>query len=184
MYEGGRLAIADDFGEGVAARRLPHHAQRAGRTDDTRRLRGNRNVLIATPSVRHPLALDVLALVTNHPQVLHHDALEAIFSLSTTRASAVVLAGAVGQGRLVAIGDSSVLINNMLEFSGNRAFARNLVRYLARERAAVDRRAAQPSSWAATAAVAVAIRSRAARRRSRDSRRCGCRRRRCARAPR
>jgi hypothetical protein len=89
-------------------------------------------VLIATPRVRHPLSLDVLALVTNHPQSLHHAALEPIFALDE-RGTAVVLAGAVGRGRLVAIGDSSVLINNMLEFHGNRAFARNLVRYLAQD---------------------------------------------------
>jgi hypothetical protein len=82
--------------------------------------------------VRHPLALDVLALVTNHPQTLRHEALEAIFGFEQ-REGAIVLAGAVGRGRLVAIGDSSLLINNMLEFSGNRAFARNLVRYLAQD---------------------------------------------------
>jgi hypothetical protein len=131
MYEGGRLALADDFGQGRALldgfrieRRAPMVA------GDAQRLRGNRNVLIATPRVRHPLASDVLALVTNHPRALHHAALDAIFGFDE-QPGALVLAGAVGRGRLVAIGDSSVLINNMLEFSGNRAFARNLVRYLA-----------------------------------------------------
>jgi hypothetical protein len=131
MYEGGRLAIADDFGAGGALLEGFHIERSApARGEDALRLRGNRNVLIATPRVRHPLSLDVLALVTNHPQSLHHEALEAIFGLDE-RGTAVVLAGAVGRGRLVAIGDSSVLINNMLEFHGNRAFARNLVRYLA-----------------------------------------------------
>jgi hypothetical protein len=131
MYEGGRLAVADDFGAGGALLegfRIERRTPRAG--EQVPRLRGNRNVLIATPRVRHALALDVPALVTNHPQTLHHEALEAIFGLDDQR-GAVVLAGAVGRGRLVAVGDSSVLINNMLEFRGNRAFARNLVRYLA-----------------------------------------------------
>jgi hypothetical protein len=43
----------------------------------------------------------------------------------------VVLSGGVGSGRLVALGDPSMLINNMLEFHGNQTFAANLVRYLA-----------------------------------------------------
>ncbi len=132
MYEGGRVAIADDFGEGPSLL-AGFHIQRGAPPTDGLRLRDNRNLRIAMPGARHPLALDVRALVTNHPQVLHHGELDAIFSLSDDTPSAVVLAGAVGKGRLVAIGDSSVLINNMLEFRGNRAFAGNLVRYLAGE---------------------------------------------------
>jgi hypothetical protein len=93
-------------------------------------LRGNVNVLIAKPEARHPLTQGVPALVTNHPQVLHHAALDAVFSLDE-RHSAVVLSGGVGSGRLVALGDPSTLINNMLAFRGNRVFAANLVRYLA-----------------------------------------------------
>jgi hypothetical protein len=38
-------------------------------------------------------------------------------------------AGAVGHGRLLAVGDASVLINEMLRYPGNRAFARGIVRY-------------------------------------------------------
>ena len=133
MAEGGRLAIADDFGAGASlleAFRIERSA--LPRSLDAPRLRGNRNLLIAAPRVRHPLAQDVLALVTNHPQLLRHDELQAIFGLGE-QAGAIVLAGAVGRGRLVAIGDSSMLINNMLEFHGNRAFAKNLVRYLAQD---------------------------------------------------
>jgi hypothetical protein len=43
---------------------------------------------------------------------------------------AVVLAGAVGSGRLVALGDPSVLINNMMQFRGNKRFASNLLSYM------------------------------------------------------
>jgi hypothetical protein len=39
------------------------------------------------------------------------------------------VAGAVGQGRLLAVGDSSVLMNSMLRYPGNRALAAALVRY-------------------------------------------------------
>ncbi len=133
MAEGGRLAVADDFGAG--GRLLASFGvgrSKPGSVPPERRLRGNVHVLIAKPRARHPLNAQVLALVTNHPQVLHHDQLDAIFSLDQSR-GAIVLSGAVGKGRLVAIGDSSVLINNMLEFRGNRTFAHNLVRYLAQD---------------------------------------------------
>ncbi|MFI5306754.1 MAG: DUF4350 domain-containing protein [Polyangiales bacterium] len=130
MVEGGRLAIADDFGAGASllaafgvSRSAPHAVPAE------RRLRGNPNLLIAKPRIHHPLSENVLAVVTNHPQVLHHPELEAVFSLDDQR-GAVVLTGAVGKGRLVALGDPSMLINNMLELRGNRELARNLVRYL------------------------------------------------------
>src|SRR5690606_20633598 len=80
----------------------------------------------------HPLTEGVRALVTNHPAVVHHPDLEPIFSFGER--DAVVLAGAVGAGRLVTIGDPSVLINNMLELRGNQRFAENLVDYLAERR--------------------------------------------------
>ncbi len=69
-------------------------------------------------------------MVANHPQTLHHNELKPVFVFEPSRRSALVLVGAVGEGRLIAISDSSLLINNMLEFRGNRVFAGNLVRYL------------------------------------------------------
>src|SRR5262249_41011705 len=41
--------------------------------------------------------------------------------------AALVVEGRVGKGSFVAIADPSVLINNMLEIDGNRAFAEGLV---------------------------------------------------------
>jgi hypothetical protein len=132
MADGGRLGLADDFGAGGAlldgfriVRGPPSHS------DPASQLRGSRELLIAKPRLAHALSAGVLALVTNHPQALHHDQLEAIFALGSDGRDAIVLTGAVGNGRLVALADPSTLINNMLEFSGNRVFARNLVRYLA-----------------------------------------------------
>jgi hypothetical protein len=133
MLEGGRLALADDFGAGdglLDSFRITRSAP--GPVREERRLRGNRNVLVTRPRVSHVLVEGVSAVVVNHPQTLSHDQLDAILALDE-QGGAVVLGGAVGKGRLVAIGDPSALINNMLEFRGNRAFAANLVRYLARD---------------------------------------------------
>jgi hypothetical protein len=133
MLDGGRLAVADDFGAGdglLEAFRIERAAPSQVREE--RRLRGNRNVLVTRPRVSHVLVEGVSAVVVNHAQTLSHDQLDAILALDE-QGGAVVLGGAVGKGRLVALGDPSALINNMLEFDGNRAFALNLVRYLARD---------------------------------------------------
>lgn len=131
MRRGGRVALADDFGAGTELLR----AFQIGRHDPqlpdrTRWARDNPALLIAEPVRNHPLTRDVVALVTNHPQVVHHAQLDPVFAFDPPR-GAVVLTGMVGQGRLVAIGDASLLINNMLAFRGNRRFAANLLRYLA-----------------------------------------------------
>lgn len=130
MRAGGRVALADDFGAGDSLFRV----FRIGRGDanpdgpSVLRLRGNPELLVARPMTPHALCEGVSSIVTNHPRVLFHADLEPIYAVGDH--DAVVLAGAVGPGRLVAIGDPSILINNMLELEGNRRFASNLFLYL------------------------------------------------------
>jgi hypothetical protein len=134
MKNGGRLAVLDDYGASqgfLGAYEFGRFSPVVG--ENTRRLRNNDNLLIATATARHPLTEKVSALVANHPQTLHHNELKPVFSFDRSRRSALVLVGAVGEGRLIAVSDSSVLINNMLEFRGNRTFAHNLVRYLTKD---------------------------------------------------
>jgi hypothetical protein len=129
LHRGGRLAVADDFGAGRELFTMFGMTLSAPPPDAQPVLRHNPNLLLATPLLGHALADGVPALVTNHPQVLRHHALTPVFAL-LGRQDAIVLSGAVGDGRLIAISDASLFINNMLEFSGNRAFARNLLRFL------------------------------------------------------
>jgi len=130
MRAGGRIAVADDFGAADSLFRV----FRIGRADpnpdapSVLRLRGNDELLVARPLTQHPLTEGVGAVVTNHPRILFHAELEPIFAIGDQEA--IVLAGAVGEGRLVAIGDPSLFINNMLELDGNRRFASNLLLYL------------------------------------------------------
>lgn len=128
LRSGGRVALADDFGGGEALLRTFQIGRDEPSRDRAPRLRGNPELLVARPHGRHRLTTGVSALVTNHPRIVYHRELAPIFELAD--AEAVVLAGAVGEGRLVAIGDPSVLINNMLELGGNRRFAENLLDYL------------------------------------------------------
>jgi len=134
VRNGGRLALLDDFGQGQSILRFNSIGRHAAvRPPEDRRIRGNPKVAIATPAQPHPLTTGIEALVTNHTAVLYHSELQPVFALDDG-ASAVVLSGGVGTGRLVAVGDASVVINNMLRFRGNRRFAENLIRYLMGDR--------------------------------------------------
>ncbi|MEY4575915.1 MAG: hypothetical protein RL701_618 [Pseudomonadota bacterium] len=129
MRRGGRVAVADDFGAGRRFFGTFGMSLGEPKADLPNVLRNNVHLPIAVPLVGHTLADGVSALVTNYPQVLFHQTLTPVFGLSGDQ-SAVVLSGAVGSGRLVAISDASVFINNMMQFRGNRTFARNLIRFL------------------------------------------------------
>jgi hypothetical protein len=130
LRRGGRLAIADDFGSGralLAAFGIGMYPPAADAS--VRVLRAQPYLMIATRQNAHPISRNADVLVTNHPQVLSHRQLEPIYALRKAH-DAIVLSGAVGKGRLVAISDASILINNMLQFEGNRAFAGDLLAYL------------------------------------------------------
>lgn len=134
LRSGARIAIADDFGASDALLTAFHIDRHPPPPHRATALRGNEALLIARPRGPHALSARVDALVTNHPQAIHHEELEPIFAFGES--DALVLAGAVGTGRLVVVSDPSVLINNMLELGGNRRFAANLLRYLANGTAA------------------------------------------------
>lgn len=128
LRSGGRVLLADDFGAGDSLLRTFQIGRGAPSTERALRLRGNEALLVARPVGGHRLASGVRALVSNHPAMVYHRSLSPIFAL--TEGEALVLAGAVGSGRLVVLADPSVLIDNMLELRGNRAFAENVVEYL------------------------------------------------------
>jgi hypothetical protein len=73
----------------------------------------------------------VSVLLSNRATALHHPELKPVFTFGHTQ-SALVLAGAVGAGRLVAVGDASIVINQMMALPSHRVFAKNLLEYLAR----------------------------------------------------
>ncbi len=132
VRRGGRLAIADDFGQADEFF-VVYGIVRSAPQDTLSRVRGNPELPLALPQLRHPLTRDVDTIVTNHPTGLRHDTLRPIIGFGEGQ-SALVLAGAVERGRLVSIGDPSILINNMLQFRDNRRFAENLLAYLGASR--------------------------------------------------
>ncbi len=132
LRAGGRVVLADDFGEGERflasfgiTRGLP--------ADPPRTIRGNPSLPVATAVGRHPLTEGVTTAVANHASALRHPELTPLLAFDDEGRDGLLLTGAVERGRLVALADSSVLINNMLEFDGNRRLAANLLEYLGAE---------------------------------------------------
>jgi hypothetical protein len=142
LRAGGRLAVLDDFGSGgkllarfdiqrVAAPLRPAHT-----------LRRRAAFAIAVPATqviagettpRHPVVSAVDQLVTNHPAALRHPNLTPVLEIPAVGEPPAALAVTgiiVNRGRLFAMADPSALINLMLRYPGNRAFAEGLVNYL------------------------------------------------------
>ncbi len=135
MKGGGRVIMLDDFGSGdlllehFEMERIPAPARPA------EALRNNPQLAIASPAGPHPVVADVTRVVTNHAtglkRVAGKEELSPVLKIRADGEPDVVIAvaGAVGQGRLLAVGDPSIVINAMLRYPGNKTFARALVRY-------------------------------------------------------
>src|SRR5262249_51836678 len=130
MRAGGRLVLLDDYGTGDALlarfgiRRVPLPSRPA------EMLRGNPALAIAEPASVHPAVRHASRVVVNHGTGLAHPALSPVLVVRGESEPDVLfaVAGAVGQGRLLAVGDASVAINGMMRYPGNRALAVALVR--------------------------------------------------------
>lgn len=141
LKSGGRLVLMDDYGAGdellahFGIRRVPLPARPA------EMLRENPALAIAVPAAAHPVARDVGRLVTNHATGVDHKALSPVFVVRGEGEPDVLLsiAGNVERGRLLVIGDSSIAMNSMLRYPGNRALAAALLRYLTEDDAAGPR---------------------------------------------
>lgn len=132
MRAGGRVILLDDFGRGESLlanfglKRVPAPRRPA------ESLRHNAQLALAEPASAHPVVSDVIRVVTNHPTGLSHPNLSPVLQIRAADGDAdvvIAVAGAVGQGRFLAVGDPSIVMNSMLRYAGNKAFALGLVRY-------------------------------------------------------
>ena len=151
LRAGGRMAVLDDRGEAAQfLARFQIHRVEAPRSP-AQSLRDNPRLAIAVPAVeqvagqeqnRHPVVSGVDRVVTNHPTALVHPNLTQVLKIPATGEPDATLAvtGIIAKsGRLFAMGDPSVVINEMLRYPGNRAFAIGLLKYLAENDAGVSR---------------------------------------------
>ncbi len=134
VIDGGHMLVADDFGASpsflqrldvsrvtVAMGRLPH---------DTF-VDGNHALPIFHPTGRHPLLDGVDTVVANHPAVLLNVGGPVI---SYADGSGLVYDMNLGKGKVVVVGDASLLINHMLDVGDNAVLAQNTLAYLCRDR--------------------------------------------------
>lgn len=141
LRSGGRVAILDDFGasaenlERFQIERIPAPKRPA------RSLRNNPALALAEPVSDmaagktigvHPVVANVGTVVTNHPAALTHPNLTPALRIAAVGEpdGVIAVAGQVGRGRLFVVSDGSLVINQMLRYPGNRAFAEGLARYL------------------------------------------------------
>ncbi len=136
LTAGGRLAVLDDHGKATnllsryRVQRVPAPLRPA------QTLRANPDLAIAVPAVqsvagveqnRHPVVAGVERLVTNHPTALLHPNLTPVLeipAIGEPNATLAVTGVIANRGRLFVMGDPSTLINLMLRYLGNRAFAK------------------------------------------------------------
>jgi hypothetical protein len=126
VEEGGRLLLGDDFGSAAAA--LSAFGIERGEPPSAQSFEGRPHVLYALPAP-HLLTTAVDSVVANHATSLRGGVGHAVLNFAPGQALAIDLP--LGKGHLLALGDPSVLINNMLELAGNHTFARNLAGFLA-----------------------------------------------------
>jgi hypothetical protein len=131
LRDGGRVALLDDFGSGERLLSAYQVQRLTPSPIDVPALRDDPSLLVAYPASEHPLVEGVELLLTNRASALRHRDLKPVFTFGHGDA-ALVLAGAVGAGRLVAVGDGSVLINQLLALPAHQRFAKNLLAYLER----------------------------------------------------
>ena len=128
LSRGGRALVADDFG--AAGPTFEAFGLTRGEVPaQTPRYSDVPGLPIATAE-NHPVAQGVQKVVANHPAALRGQVGRPVLSFGGGNELCVDLE--VGKGRLFALADPSVLINNMLELSENHAFAYNLVVALVR----------------------------------------------------
>jgi hypothetical protein len=131
LRAGGRVVVFDDFGKGDEL--LRHfQIQRVALPDrPALELRHNPALAIAEPA-DHQTVRGVSRVVLNHASGLLHRQLSPLLyvrSATDDEKTYVGLAGAVDKGHLLVVSDSSVPINGMLRFPGNKTFVRNVLHY-------------------------------------------------------
>ncbi len=96
-------------------------------------LRDNTAWPIAIPNQQHTVTAGVRGVVVNEGCRLQHADLEPFLVFGGDRAP-FAYAGGVKSGRVIMLGDASILTNGMLRYRGNHTLADNLIAFAARPR--------------------------------------------------
>lgn len=130
LAAGGRIVLADDYGRGGPALARLGIARHTGPLPPgTPRYRDGQDLPIAAPARSTALGRAATELVANHT-AFFTSALPATYAFSP--GAGLVIEATMQRGRVVAVADPSVFINNMLQLPSNRDFAARLVLDLCR----------------------------------------------------
>ncbi|MCS6913595.1 MAG: DUF4350 domain-containing protein [Myxococcales bacterium] len=130
LAAGGRLVIGDDFGQGAGVlARLGIRRHQGPLPASVPTFRPGATLPLARAVRSTALGTAATELVTNHPAAFE-SVLPATYAFLPGLGA--IIEGTLGRGRFVALSDPSILINNMLEFEGNLAFAQALLRQFCR----------------------------------------------------
>jgi hypothetical protein len=131
MQAGGRVVTLDDFGSADTLLEHFHIRRIPLPTRPREALRDNPVFAVATTVGHHPAVADVTRVVTNHATGLSDAGLAPLLVVRGRDEPDVLLAvaGTVGRGHLLAVGDASAVMNAMLRYPGNRALAVGLIHY-------------------------------------------------------
>ncbi len=124
LTNGGRVLIADDYGAASTTLEALEIRRHPARLESVPRDLRHPELPVARAGLLTALGRSTPELLANHPAAFE-TALPATFVFSAGQA--LVVEGKVGRGHFVALADPSVLINNMLDVPGNRAFVRALL---------------------------------------------------------
>lgn len=142
LVSGGKVGIFDDYGRGADFLSSFGIISKSAPDAPAESLQNNPSLAVATPTLqvaaraqlgRHPIALGVESVVTNHARVFEHPDLTAVLDIVDQQGMphTLLLTGIIAQkGRLVALGDPSVFINFMMRYPGNRKLAAGVLLYL------------------------------------------------------
>lgn len=129
VIDGGRVILADDHGQaGPVLERLGISRESLKPSHHSRFLMDRPSLPVFSPGGKHPLLEDVEEVVANHPSVLRTEG-GAILPYDDGR-SGLVYDMRLGRGKVIVIGDASLMINHMLSVRDNRRFLENALNYL------------------------------------------------------
>ncbi len=131
LAAGGRVVLADDYGLSAGVLGRLGISRRTGSLPaGTARYRDGQDLPIAVPARGTAIGRAATELVANH-SAFFTSALPATYAFAA--GAGLVIEATVQRGRMVAIADPSVFINNMLQLPGNRDFAARLVLDICRQ---------------------------------------------------
>ncbi len=129
VVEGGRVVIADDFGESqnlLARLEITRVSPSPGSLPHEKFVGGNQALPKLTTKGRHPLLPGVDSIVANHPSVISNIGGPVV---SFDAGGGLVYDMNLGRGKVIVVSDASIFINQMLVAGDNRTFARNVLTY-------------------------------------------------------